>query len=66
MPQRLWSRCMEFEKRTEAGKYETHYVDRMSGTTQKVLFDCITRRLYTDVSVSNACAKININIMINE
>ena len=27
---------MEFEKKTEAGKYETYHVNRMSGTTQKV------------------------------
>ncbi|CAB4013488.1 Hypothetical predicted protein [Paramuricea clavata] len=35
MPKRLWKRCMEFKMKTEAGKSETYYIDRMTGTAHK-------------------------------
>jgi hypothetical protein len=40
MPERLWKRCMEFKMKTEAGKSETYYIDRATGTAHKVLFTC--------------------------
>ena len=29
---------MEFKMKTEAGKFETYYIDRKTGTAHKVLF----------------------------
>ena len=37
MPKREWKRCMEFKMKTEAGKMETYYIDRRTGTAHKVL-----------------------------
>ena len=37
MPKRVWKRCMEFKMKTEVGKWETHYIDRRTGTAHKVL-----------------------------
>ena len=37
MPKRVWKRCMEFRTKTEAGKLETHFIDRRTGTAHKVL-----------------------------
>ena len=31
---------MEFKMKTEAGKSETYYIDRATGTAHKVLFTC--------------------------
>ena len=30
---------MQFETKTEAGKFENYYIDRITGITHKVLFD---------------------------
>ncbi|CAB4045674.1 Hypothetical predicted protein, partial [Paramuricea clavata] len=35
MPKRLWKRCMEFKMKTEAGKSESYYIDRATGTAHK-------------------------------
>ncbi|XP_028392647.1 uncharacterized protein LOC114517187 [Dendronephthya gigantea] len=35
MPKRLWKRCMEFKKKTPAGKYETYHIDRITNTARK-------------------------------
>ena len=36
MPKRVWKRCMEFKIKTEAGKLETYFIDRRTGTAHKV------------------------------
>jgi hypothetical protein len=36
MPERLWKRCMEFEVKNFAGKFEKHFIDPRTGTAHKV------------------------------
>ncbi|XP_028392188.1 uncharacterized protein LOC114516806 [Dendronephthya gigantea] len=35
LPQRVYKRCMEFKMKTQAGKLETHFIDKKTGTAHK-------------------------------
>ena len=52
MPKRVWTRCMEFKMKTEAGKLERYYIDQRAGTAHKVF--CLGKnrsRIKTTVNV---------------
>ena len=52
MPKRVWTRCMEFKMKTEAGKLERYYIDQRTGTAHKVF--CLGKnrsRIKTTVNV---------------